>query len=156
MVKDWEYKADNAKNKEMLKSFETYSRQDLIDCIFDLKKQLKVYESESKTEDVQNAELLVFNKSWSVSTKIVFILTKESKPLLASELFVLLTKLDKSFSDFNLPKTVLSNYLSRSVKTGRIIKIKNAGFRAHYFGLPEWLNEKGVLGEEFKSVISKF
>ncbi len=156
MAKDWEYKADNAKNKEMLKSFENYSRQDLIDCILDLKKQLKVFESESKTKDAQNEASIVFNKSWSVSTKIVYILTKESKPLLASELFVHLTKLDTSFTDFTLPKTVLSNYLSRSVKTGRIIKIKNAGFRAHYFGLPEWLDKNGVLNTLYRSTIQKF
>ena len=156
MAKDWEHKANLAKNEALRQSFDSWTRQDLIDCILDLRKQLKQFESPAKKTGHLLSESISFNKAWPVATKIVFILSKENKPLLSSSIFSKLVQLDKSFLDYSLPKTVLSNYLSRSVTTKRIVKIKAPGFKAHYFALPEWLNEKGILTEEYKNAIAKF
>lgn len=156
MTKEWEYKAKSIQKQELLKSFESWTRNDLIECILDLRKQVSDLDLTANAIETKKQMLPTFDKSWSVPTKIVYILKKENKVLLSAEIFKELVKLDKSFLDFNLPKTVLSNYLSRSSKSKRIAKIKVAGIKTHYFGLPEWLDSKKEVMPPYKNALEKF
>ncbi len=160
-MKDWERRAKFAIKKEVLKEFDDWSKEDFIEYILQLRELIEVQKVDlmpkssetGKTEPVKESQ---FNKDWSIPTQIVFILHLSHKPLLSSEIFTMITRLDKSFKDFMNAETVLSNYLSRSVKSGRIKKIKLPGIRTLYFALPEWVKENGELREEFKEHIKIF
>lgn len=158
--KNWEYRAKTAIKKEVMKEFAGWSEQDLISHILELRERVNSLQKETKHKEatVSKPEMAEsqFNQAWSVATKIVFILHLLNKPLLSSEVYKKLIGLDKSFKDFSSSKTVLSNYLTRSVKSGRIKKVKLPGIKTHYFVLPEWLNENGILKEEYQSFIPKF
>lgn len=156
---NWEQRAKSAIRKETIKEFAGWSEKDLIAHIIELRETVNTLQKEAKHKGAAISEATIasqFDKAWSVATKIVFILHLLNKPLLSSEVYKKLIGLDKSFKDFSSSKTVLSNYLTRSVKSGRIKKVKLPGIKTHYFVLPEWLNENGILKEEYQSFIPKF
>lgn len=163
-MKDWERRAKFAIKSEVLKEFEGWGNQDFIEYILQLRELIEVQKSDLLNSNPKNKETGVkvevkesqFNKEWSIPTQIVFILHLSNKPLLSSEIYAMITRLDKSFKDFMNAETVLSNYLSRSVKSGRIKKIKLPGIRTLYFALPEWVKENGQLRDEFRSMIKLF
>lgn len=162
--KNWEHRAKFAIKKEILKEFSGWSEQDFIEYILQQRELIEVLKSdlaslESKNKDTgakTEVKESQFNKEWSIPTQIVFILHLLNRPSLSSEIYDKITRFDKSFSDFRNSEVVLSNYLSRSVKSGRIKKIKLPGVRTLYYALPEWVNERGDLKTEFQSMIKQF
>jgi hypothetical protein len=163
-MNDWERRAKFAVKKEVLQEFEGWGNQDFIEYILQLRELIEVQKSALPGLESKNKETGIkaevkesqFNKEWSIPTQIVFILHLSNKPLLSSEIYTMITRLDKSFKDFMNAETVLSNYLSRSVKSGRIKKIKLPGIRTLYFILPEWVKESGELKDEYHSMIKLF
>lgn len=163
-MKDWERRSKFAIKKEVLKEFAGWNEQDFIEYILQQRELIGVLKSDLTNLEAKNKETVIkvevkesqFNKEWSIPTQIVFILHLSNKPLLASEIYTTITRLDKSFKDFMNAETVLSNYLSRSVKSGRIKKIKLPGIRTLYFALPEWVKESGELRDDFQSMIKLF
>ncbi|MBA3665143.1 MAG: hypothetical protein H0W61_13170 [Bacteroidetes bacterium] len=158
--KNWEHRAKTAIKKEALKEFAGWTDRDFINCIIDLREQIKSLEINQGQELQRVNEHEVkedqFNKSWSVPTKIVFILHLLNKVLLSSEIYAKLISLDRSFKDYSSSKVVLSNYLTRSAKSGRIKKIKLPGIKTHYFALPDWMDENGLLLANYKKSIAKY
>lgn len=158
--KNWEHRAKFAMKKESEKEFEGWTEKDFITHILELRREIEDFRSETagKTVETEKKEVKEsqFNKEWSIPTQIVFILHLLNRPSRCSEIYDKITRLDKSFKDFRNSEVVLSNYLSRSVKSGRIKKIKLPGVRTLYYALPEWVNERGDLKIEYQSMVKQF
>lgn len=83
-----------------------------------------------------------YNKSWSMVTKIVFLITKADKPLRSSEIIDLLKVREPLIvnKQASLEKYV-SAFLNTAIKHERVIPYKVKGVRGNYYCLPEWLDE---------------
>lgn len=95
-----------------------------------------------------------YNKSWSMVTKIVFLITKADKPLRSSEIIPLLQAREPSIvnKQSSLEKYV-SAFLNTAMKHERLIPYKLKGVRGNYYCLPEWVDEIGELISEMRQKI---
>jgi hypothetical protein len=95
-----------------------------------------------------------YNKSWSVVTKIVFLITKAGKPLRSSEIIPLLQAREPSIvkKQASFEKYV-SAFLNTAMKHERLIPYKLKGVRGNYYCLPEWVQETGELIPEMRKKI---
>jgi hypothetical protein len=95
-----------------------------------------------------------YNKSWSVVTKIVFLITKADKPLRSSEIIPLLQAREPSIvkKQASLEKYV-SAFLNTAMKHERLIPYKLKGVRGNFYCIPEWMNEEGELIQEMRRKI---
>lgn len=164
----WRHKYRNLKRQEDRQEFEGWSENELIDHILELREELDMLQekmdrvntsaveekSSEKTEKGLNFE--GFKTDWPYSTKFVFLLSVENRPLTSKEIHNHLLKLDKQYSFYNDPKTTLSVYLRSVVKTGRIKAVKIPGFREKLFAMPEWVDKEGELIEKFKAKTKLF
>jgi hypothetical protein len=109
-----------------------------------LKKQLNIYEK-------QYAD---YNPSWSMVTKMVYIIAKADKPLRSSELIPLLKVLEPSIVDKqeSLEKYI-SAFLNTAMKHERLIPHKLKGVRGNFYCLPEWIDERQQLLPEMRKKI---
>lgn len=164
----WRHKYRHLKRQEDRQEFEGWSENELIDHILELREELDTLQekldkantpaaeekSSEKAEKGLNFE--GFKADWPYSTKFVFLLSVENRPLTSKEIHNHLLKLDKQYSFYNDPKTTLSVYLRSVVKTGRIKAVKIPGFREKLFVMPEWVDENGKLNAELKRSINPF
>ena len=164
----WRHKYRNLKRQEDRQEFEGWSENELIDHILELREELDTLQekldkintptveekSPEKAEKGLNFE--GFKTDWPYSTKFVFLLSVENRPLTSKEIHNHLLKLDKQYSFYNDPKTTLSVYLRSVVKTGRIKAVKIPGFREKLFAMPEWVDKEGELKDKYKSNYNHF
>lgn len=161
--KDWQNRYKREKDKQVYLEFETWSREDLIDYILQLRAGLDEMSEIAKNggsgaasgSQIEFAEA-DYKQKWSYPTKIAFLLTLNKKPLTSEELEKLLRKHDTHFKDYTKPRNNLTVTLNRAVKSGRIKKIKVPGIRSLYYALPEWVNKDGNLNPSFGSFINQF
>ena len=128
--------------------FENWSQTDLINYILELRKELELKNKEevafiNKQEqpiNTFNGNVIIeqsYKQEWSFPTKIVFLLNLKNKPLTSVEMHTQLLQLDKSYKKLKTPKKTLASILTRTVKSKRISKIKQAGIKELLFSLPE-------------------
>ena len=164
----WKHKYRNLKRQEERQEFANWSEDDFISHIFDLRDELdalqekfdklKTAPKEEKNPESAEKGLKIeeFKQEWPYSTKFVFLLTMENKPLTSMEIHNHLLKLDKEYQFYNNPKGTLSVYLRAVVKTGRIKAVKIPGAREKLFVMPEWVDEKGKLASKFEHSQNNF
>ncbi|PBQ34207.1 hypothetical protein CNR22_21350 [Sphingobacteriaceae bacterium] len=162
MTKDLQGKLKNELKTQALKELVGWSNGDLIAYIVDLRQEindLKGQLNKSSSDDTEQNELLTENKfkqDWSYPTKIHFLLELHQKPLTSEDLHTLLLKIDDHYKKYNAPRNNLSVALGRVCKSGRIKKMKQPGIKLKYFALPEWMNEKSELKQEFTRYLKLF
>ncbi|MCC6837237.1 MAG: hypothetical protein IT234_01750 [Bacteroidia bacterium] len=161
--KDWQNRYKKEKGKQVYLEFEDWSREDLIDYILQLRAGLDEMSEIAKNSGLGSAsgsekELsdTDYKQKWSYPTKIAFLLTLNKKPLTSEELHNLLLKLDNHYKDYNAPRNNLTVTLNRTLKSGRIKKIKVPGIRSLYYALPEWLDKEGNLKPTFAPALNPF
>ena len=95
-----------------------------------------------------------YNKSWTVVTKIVFLITKADKPLRSSEIIPLLQAREPTIvhKQANLEKYV-SAFLNTAMKHERLIPYKLKGVRGNYYCIPEWIDQESELIPEMRKKI---
>jgi hypothetical protein len=163
MAKDWQYRLKREKEKQAFQEFDNWSRQDLIDYILQLRIGLDEMQEIAKTGGLKlipepQKELAEsdFKQTWSYPTKIAFLLTINKKPLTSEELHKLLLRLDTHYRDYDAPRNNLTVTLNRTLKSGRVKKIKVPGVRSLYYALPEWIDQAGELRSQFKGIYNTF
>lgn len=165
---DWKRKYRLLKQQEDRQEFEGWEVDDLIKHIFELRQEVTELQDqldglqaqpkqESKSEKPER-ELKTedFKQDWPYSTKFVFLLILENKPLTSREIHDHLLKLDKQYQFYNDPKGTLSVYLRAVVKSGRIKSVKLPGIKEKLFAMPEWVDVNGLLLNKFKPTIKLF
>ncbi|MBX9852069.1 MAG: hypothetical protein K2X86_09955 [Cytophagaceae bacterium] len=80
--------------------------------------------------------------------KIVFVLKGTNKFLKATEIVSVLSKKDPYINEWDLGKTCI--HLNKAVKFQMIKSYKIPGFKAHYYGLPQWFDTNGEPLFEYK------
>jgi sugar-specific transcriptional regulator TrmB len=107
-----------------------------LDKIKKLEKRLQKYEQPNDG----------YNKTWTMVTKIVFLITKADKPLRSSEIIPLLKQREPDIirKQDSLEK-YLSAFLNTAMRHERLIPYKLKGVRGNFYCLPEWMNEGGEL-----------
>lgn len=163
MAKDWQYRLKHEKEKQAFQEFDDWSRQDLMEYILQLRSGLDEMQEIAKnggTKSVSDPEKVLtesdYKQGWSYPTKIAFLLTINQKPLTSEELHKVLLKLDGHYKDYDTPRNNLTVTLNRTLKSGRIKKIKVPGIRSLYYALPEWLDKAGDLRQQFSSIYNAF
>ncbi|MBI3518074.1 MAG: hypothetical protein HY062_01785 [Bacteroidetes bacterium] len=157
MAKDWQYRHKREKEKEVFQEFDDWSRQDLMEYILQLRSGLDEMQeiikhgTSNPASDPEKAFTETdYKQGWSYPTKIAFLLTINKKPLTSEELHKLLLKLDSHYKDYDSPRNNLTVTLNRTLKSGRIKKIKVPGIRSLYYALPEWVDKEGEIKPPFK------
>lgn len=161
MSKGWEFRAKQAKKKEALREFSTWTTDKFITHILELREIIENFQKESpESSKVTSSETTLtekdYKQEWSYPTKIAFLLTINQKPLTSEDLNRLLLKLDKHYKDYNSPIANLSTALQRATKSKRIIKIKSPGIKLLYYVLPDWIDREMNLNDKFKGFMKSF
>jgi hypothetical protein len=163
MAKDWQFRYKNAKKKESLKEFDGWNSDDFINHILELRSEIDGLQEKNAGVSPQGKEIsgkalseADYKQAWSYPTKIAFLLTINAKPLTSEDIHKLLLKLDNHYKDYKLPRNNLTVTLGRTIKSGRIKKIKVPGIRSLYYVLPEWLDKEGELKQQFSSIYNAF
>lgn len=164
MAKDWQFRYKNAKKSELLKEFEGWDKEDLINHVMELRGVIKAMEADlNPTEDQKghrdtkkSFSEADYKQGWSYPTKIAFLITMHQKPLTSEEIHQLLLKLDSHYKDYKVPRNNLTVTINRTLKSGRVKKIKVPGIRGLYYVLPEWVNKDGDLNEIHRSIFQSF
>ncbi len=113
-------------------------------AINNLKERLRNYENPNDG----------YNKSWSVVTKIVFLITKAGKPLRSSEIIPLVLIREPSIVNKQVSlEKYFSAFLNTAMKNGRLIPYKLKGVRGNYYCIPEWIDQTGELISEMRKKI---
>ncbi len=158
----WKHKYRHLKRQEDRQEFEGWSENELIDHILELREELDTLqekldkattpaaEEKSPENDRKGLNFEGFKADWPYSTKFVFLLSVENRPLTSKAIHNHLLKLDKQYSFYNDPKTTLSVYLRSVTKTGRIKAVKIPGFREKLFAMPEWVNSENNLKPSYQ------
>ncbi|MBS1636835.1 MAG: hypothetical protein JST26_13040 [Bacteroidetes bacterium] len=164
MAKDWQFRYKNAKKSELLKEFEGWDKEDLINHIMELRGVIRDMESDlgdgGSNRDQQAAPKTFseanYRQVWSYPTKIAFLITMLQKPLTSEEIHQHLLKLDSHYKDYKVPRNNLTVTINRTLKSGRVKKVKVPGIRSLYYVLPEWLDKEGLLKEFYQCQIMQF
>lgn len=164
----WKHKYRNLKRQEDRQEFENWSEDEFIGHILELRDELdslqekydrlKVSKQEEKSGETLEKGLNIerFKQDWPYSTKFVFLLTLENRPLTSLEIHNYLLKLDKQYSFYNNPKSTLSVYLRSVVKSGRIKAVKIPGVKEKLFLMPKWVDKDGNLEARFELCLTSF
>lgn len=164
MAKDWERKLKRELQNEALKEFENWTPAEFAFYISQLREQIEVLKDKSiaspdKTPENGQKQPLnesLYKQEWSYPTKIHFLLELHQRPLTSEELDADLRRLDTHYKDYNSPQKNLSVHLNRTMKSGRIKRVKLPGIRELYFALPEWMDNDGKLKSIFSQTIRQF
>ena len=105
----WKHKYRNLKRQEDRQEFENWSEEDFINHIFELREELDTLQEKldklktvkpeeiSSEKEEKGLKIGDFKADWPYSTKFVFLLTLENKPLTSMEIHNHLLKLDKQY-----------------------------------------------------------
>ena len=161
----WRHKYRNLKRQEDRQEFTDWSEDNFISHIFELREELETLQgkydalkakplSTQQDKSPEKAEeglkIEGFKQEWPYSTKFVFLLTIENRPLTSMEIHNHLLKLDKQYKFYNDPKSTLSVYLRSVSKSGRIKAVKIPGAREKLFVMPHWVDKEGVLKKSYE------
>ena len=92
-----------------------------------------------------------YNKNWTWVGKIIFALKENDRPMLSPEIISFVEQFDpNSTSHWNEKTKSLSAHLTKAAKYGRIKQYKIKGILGYFYVLPEWMNEAGILKEQYK------
>lgn len=162
---DWKRRYRLFKQQEDRQEFEGWEVEDFIKHVFELRQEvtelqdhldsLKAQPKQESKSEKPERELKAddFKQDWPYSTKFVFLLTLENKPLTSREIHDRLLKLDKQYQFYNDPKGTLSVYLRAVVKSGRIKSVKLPGIKEKLFAMPEWVDSQGNFKLEYQNPI---
>lgn len=166
---NWKRRYRVFKQQEDRQEFEGWTEDDFIKHIFELRQEIGELEddmtelvSQSKQDnpavEKENKTLKTedFKPDWPYSTKFVFLLLLENKPLTSREIHDHLLKLDKQYQFYNDPKGTLSVYLRAVAKSGRIKSIKLPGIKEKLFAMPEWVDSANNLKPIYQKNINQF
>lgn len=165
---DWKRRYRLFKQQEDRQEFEGWEVEDFIKHIFELRQEVTELQDqvdslkaqlkqESKAEKPKlGLKVEDFKQDWPYSTKFVFLLTLENKPLTSREIHDHLLKLDKQYQFYNDPKGTLSVYLRAVVKSGRIKSVKLPGIKEKLFAMPEWVDANNLLKSQYQNSINLF
>jgi hypothetical protein len=103
-----------------------------------------------KVPEIQQSE---YNRKWSWTNKIVFVLNKIKRPLLSPEIINFIRPHEVSLQHSRTPAQALSPHIHKAVKYGRILRYKLGGTRGFYYVLPAWLDTDGKIIEEYGNKI---
>lgn len=160
MAKDWQHRLNREKTKQHLQEFADWSREELISHITELRELVQATQKDTQNTTDSSIDKQWsqddYNQKWSYTTKIAFLITLKNEPLTSEILHNLLLQLDNHYKDYDSPKNNLTVVLGRAVKSGRIVKHKEAGIRELYYLLPDWINTDGKIKSEYRNKISKF
>ena len=160
---DWKRRYRLFKQQEDRQEFEEWEIEDFIKHVFELRQEvtelqdqvdsLKAQPKQESKPEKPERELKIedFKQDWPYSTKFVFLLTLENKPLTSREIHDHLLKLDKQYLFYNDPKGTLSVYLRAVVKSGRIKSVKLPGIKEKLFAMPEWVDANNLLKSHYKN-----
>ena len=94
-----------------------------------------IAEDYKRIVDLKLGNTYNINDTWI--NKIVFVLKVAGRPLRSSEIIEVLSKNDLTFRTLTDPQKGLSAHLTKALKYGRIIGIKQKGQNGYIFSLPE-------------------
>lgn len=90
-----------------------------------------------------------YDKDWSISKKIIYLLKREQRFLHNREMSEMTNALEPQISKEKLSKK-FSSILSILKKRGLIVKkVINGNNQNCFWGSPKWLNEDGTIKDEF-------
>ncbi|MBI3520759.1 MAG: hypothetical protein HY062_15580 [Bacteroidetes bacterium] len=165
---DWKRKYRLFKQQEDRQEFEGWEVDDFIKHIFELRQEvtelqdqldnIKILPKQEGEPEQQERRLKTedFKQDWPYSTKFVFLLTMEDKPLTSREIHDHLLKLDKQYQFYTDPKATLSVYLRAVVKSGRINSVKLPGIKEKLFAMPEWVDREGQIKIDYRRLLQPF
>lgn len=150
MAKDWERNLQRELKNAAFKEFDGWTTQDFIKHILELREQVSELEAQLSSGEKNSAQKdplseNMYDLDWSFPTKIHFLLALHQRPLTSEDLDSFLSKLDSQYRDYQHPRNNLTTSISRAVKSGRIKKIKEPGFKLKYYALPKWVDKEGQL-----------
>lgn len=167
-----------ARNKEMnfltqIDEFKEWETTDFIIYILELRQELNKEKMKRKELELQLYKELLkkpslektdpfadikkhYKQEWSYPTKVVYLLTLKNTPLTSTQIYDLLTEIDDNFSHGKDPRHKINTYLYLGRKSGRIKGIKMPGIKGYFFALPQWLQENGILQEDYSKEINLF
>ena len=130
-------KIENRALKELL--------TEALEAIKGLKNLQQIQEQQPRDE---------YNRSWTVVSKVVFLITKADKPLRSAEIIPLLREREPKFIEKQVSfEKYLSAFLNTAVKHERLITYKLKGVRGNFYCLPQWIEENGALIPEMRKKI---
>lgn len=164
MAKNWERNLQRELKNAAQKEFANWSSNDFIDHILELRQQISSLEDRLDAGDGKSAQKTqkesltesMFKQEWSYPTKFHFLLALHQRPLTSEDLDRELLKLDSHYKDYKVPKNNLTTAINRSLKSGRIKKIKEPGIKMLYFVLPEWFDESNRLKSAYANHMKQF
>ncbi|OFY17728.1 MAG: hypothetical protein A2W98_08480 [Bacteroidetes bacterium GWF2_33_38] len=111
----------------------------------------KLEKLQEEKQQKASTSKIKYNKENSWVGKIITALTISEYPMQSKEIIRYIEEHDKeAFSNVIEKVKHLSPNLAKAVKYGRINKYKVSGILGHFYVLPQWLNEKGILKKEYK------
>jgi hypothetical protein len=123
-------KESDKRNEERIKEYE-----DRIDEVFKMHSQGKIITEEYKRlVDLKLGDTYNINATWI--DKIVFVLKAAGRPMRSSEIIQVLLKNDIMFRVLTDHQKGLSAHLTKALKYGRIVGIKQKGQNGYVFSLP--------------------
>lgn len=107
-----------------------------INELFDRLEKCQIESAELKhVNDVKLGNAFNINATWI--DKIVFVLKSTGRPMRSSEIIEVLVKNDKTFRTLTDPQKGLSAHLTRAMKFGRVIGVKQKGMNGYVWELPK-------------------
>lgn len=106
---------------------------------------------EREKEISKENEIGVYNPKWIGIDKVIYILKKNSKVMLSSEILkeLLITEpfLNQKWTN---PYSAIITYIGRGVKFGRIVQHNKIGAFGYTYALPEWFDDEGNLFKQYR------
>lgn len=95
-----------------------------------------------------------YSNSWTMVTKIVFLVSKAGKPLRSTEIIELLKiRHPEIIKKQNSLAKYVSAFLNTAMKHRRLIPYKLKGVRGNFYCLPDWVDGNGKLLPVMRSSI---
>lgn len=130
------------------------SQEEVITLYLDLQAEhIKLKQMQSRSAKPKQSKKEVYDKEWSRTKKILYILAILNRPVTSTELLVEFTKYDDRFDYCSNKAKSFSTLLSRVVSYKTVCKVKYGGFRTPYYCLPQWFDDKGNLLELYRKDI---
>lgn len=128
------YKSKRESDKGHLEDIKEYKKR-IEELIKQLAKNEVVTEEYKRVADLKLGNTYNINATWI--DKIVFILKAAERPLRSSEIVEILSKNDIMFRTLTGdPQKGLSAHLTKALKYGRIVGVKQKGQNGYLFSLP--------------------
>jgi hypothetical protein len=128
------YKSKRESDKQHKETLKEYEKR--LDEVFKMHAQGQVITEEYKRlVDLKLGNTYNINATWI--DKIVFVLTAAGRPMRSAEIIQVLLKNDMMFRTLTDHQKGLSAHLTKALKYGRIVGIKQKGRNGYIFSLPK-------------------